>query len=381
MSSSCPVDTRRRPVDSNPVAALILGLGQMVRSLLRPVGPAAKLAIGAGRDLVRTRSELLAENALLRQQVIVLRRNIERPRLYRGDRVLLLALARLTPRWRESLHVVSPDTLLRWHRDLFKIIWRRRSWPKTPGNRLGPEVIELIQAMARDNVLWGAERIRGELLKLGIRVSKRTIQKYMRRVRPTGGCGQTWETFIRNHADGVWACDFLQLYDLLFRPIFAFFVVIHGTREVVHFNVTRCPTDAWVAQQLREATPFGDGPRYLVRDNDHKFGSRFAAVAEGTGIEIVKIPPRSPDLNPICERFLGSVRRECLDHVVILSERQLRRVLREYVEAYFNVARPHQGLNQNVPRAKSNHSGAPDEGKVVAIPILGGLHHDYQLAA
>ncbi|MCP5041003.1 MAG: transposase family protein [bacterium] len=235
--------------------------------------------------------------------------------------------------------------------------------------------------MAKQNVLWGAERIRGELLKLGVRVSKRTIQKYMRCVRPPGKRGQTWSTFIGNHSREVWACDFLQLYDALFRPIFAFFFVNHGTREVVHFNVTRYPTDAWVAQQLREATPFGARPEYLIRDNDEKLGSCFDAVAEMTGIEIVKIPPRSPNLNPICERFLGSVRRECLDHVLVLGERQLRRILREYVESYFNSARPHQGLSQRIPAATASRSVLQARGKVVALPLLGGLHHDYPLAA
>ena len=141
----------------------------------------------------------------------------------------------------------------------------------------------LIQTMAKRDVLWGAEWIRGELLKLGIRVSKRTIQKYMKDVRPRGKHGQTWGTFIANHSREVWACDFLQLYDVLFSPIFAFFFVVHGTREVVHFNVTRCPSDAWTAQQLREATPFCEGPTHLIRDNDDKFGKRFAAVAEALG--------------------------------------------------------------------------------------------------
>jgi transposase InsO family protein len=235
--------------------------------------------------------------------------------------------------------------------------------------------------MAVENVLWGAERIRGELLKLGIGVSKRTIQKYMREVRPPGESGQMWSTFIRNHTRDTWACDFLQHYDVLFRPIFAFFFVIHGTREVVHFNVTRHPTDAWAAHQLREATPFGDAPEYLVRDNDGKFGRKFDTVAGGTGVEVVKIPPRSPNLKAICERFLGSVRRECLDHVFILGERHMRSVLAEYVEAYFNVARPHQGLGQKTPVVNARRSASPDVAKVEATPVLGALHHDYQLAA
>ena len=154
------------------------------------------------------------------------------------------------------MHLVNPETLLRWHRDLFKVVWRPKSRPRGQSRRLAPEIVTLIQAMAKDNALWGAERIRGELLKLGIRVSKRTIQKYMRQVRPPdSSSGQTWATFIRNHTDDIWACDFLQLYDVFFRPIFAFFIVKHGSREVVHCGVTRSPTDEWAAQQLREATP------------------------------------------------------------------------------------------------------------------------------
>ncbi len=360
--------------------AVIGAVVRVVQRLLRPVRSAGEVGISVARDLTRTRSELLTENALLRQQIIVLRRSIRRPRLHHDDRLLLLILTRLCHRWRDALHLVNPETLLRWHRDLFKIVWRRKSRPRGQPKRLAPEIVTLIQAMAKDNVLWGAERIRGELLKLGIRVSKRTIQKTMRHVRPPGKRGQSWQTFIANHRREIWARDFLQLCDMLFRPIFAFFFVVHSTREVVHFNVTRCLSDAWAAQQLREATPYGDGPKYLIRDNDDKFGRRFDIVAEGTGIEVVKIPPRSPNLNPICERFLGSVRRECLNHVVILSERQLRRVLKAYVESYFNRARPHQGLWQAIPVAGSR-SVPKLGGKLVPFPILGGLHHDYRWAA
>jgi len=236
--------------------------------------------------------------------------------------------------------------------------------------------------MAVSNATWGAERIRGELLKLGIRVSKRTVQKYVRGARPTTDRGQTWKTFLENHTDDIWACDFLQLYDAWLRPIYAFFIVEHGSREVVHFNVTRSPSDEWVAQQLREATAWGEGPKYLIRDNDSKFGSKFDAVAEGTGIEVVRIPPRSPNLNSICERNLGSTRRECLDHVLIFNEDHLHRVLGEYVHTYFNVARPHQGLAQQIPHSVSRLSRTLNpSGEVIAKPVLGGLHHDYRRAA
>ena len=356
-------------------------LGQTLKTLLRPARTAAALAGAVTVDTFRPRSQLVAEIALLRQQILVLRRTApQRPRLQREDRLILVLLARLDSAWRDVLLVVTPDTLLRWHRGLFTLLWRGKSRRRGQFRRLRAEVIELIKAMAKANVLWGAERIRGELLKLGIRVSKRTVQKYIRSVRPRGDRGQTWGTFLRNHSHDIWACDFLQLYDAWFRPIYAFFIVRHGSREVVHCNVTRAPTDQWVAQQLREATPYGEGPRFLIRDNDGKFGSNFAAAAVGAAIDVVTIPPRSPNLNAICERFLGGLRRECLDHVLILGEDHLRRVLTEWV-GHFNGGRPHQGIRQRIPSRRQPPGRAEPLGSIVAFPVLGGLHHDYRRAA
>jgi len=176
--------------------------------------------------------------------------------------------------------------------------------------------------MAKDNRLWGAERIRGELLKVGIRGGFRTIQKYMRQVRPTRPRGQTWSTFLQTHSQQIWACDFLQVTDLFFRSLFAFFITLLHSRRVIHVVVTRSPTDVWTAQQQREATPYGQGPKYLIRDRDNKFGPSFARVAAISGIKILKTPYHAPRANAICERFLGSVRRECLDHLLILQEKQ-----------------------------------------------------------
>ena len=181
--------------------------------------------------------------------------------------------------------------------------------------------------MATENRLWGAERIGGELLKLDIQVCKRTIQKYMSNVRTPRPKGQRWATFLHNHAKDIWACDFLQVTDLFFRPLFAFFLVELKSRRVVHVGVTRSPADAWVAQQLREATPYGQAPKYLICDNDSKFGPCFARVAITSAIEILKTPYRAPRANAICERFMKSVRRECLNHLLILHEKQLQRVL------------------------------------------------------
>lgn len=235
--------------------------------------------------------------------------------------------------------------------------------------------------MAANNLLWGAERIRGELLKLDIRVSKRTIQKYMRHVRQKRPSGQTWKTFLRNHATEVWACDFLQVMDLFFRPLFAFFFIELASRKVIHVNVTRSPTDLWVAQHLREATPYGQTPKYLIWDNDDKFGPNVARVAATSGIKALRTPYRTPQANAVCERFLGSVRRECLDHFLILHEKQLSRLRRTYI-LYFNQTRPHQGLGQQIPDPPALSGPFPNHlNKVIAISVLSGLHHDYQRAA
>ncbi len=229
---------------------------------------------------------------------------------------------------------------------------------------MAAETTTPIRELAAAHRLWGADRIRDELLKRDIRVSKRTIQRYSRQARPPRRPGQTWSTFLRTHAGEIWACDFLPMTDLRFRPVFAFVIIALGSRRVVHGGVTRHPTDRWVAQQLREATPCDERPRFLIRDNDAKYGPRFARLANATG-----------------ERFLGSVRRECLDHVLILGEAHLRRVLRAYVGC-FNRARPHQGLGQARPAASAevDRKGA-DAGRMVAFPVLGGLHHDYRRAA
>jgi putative transposase len=341
----------------------------------------SSLPLGILADLVRSKSEVMAENALLRQQLIILKRQVKRPACTKRDRILLVLLARVVRAWKQALFIVQPETLLRWHRELFRLYWKRRSKASSHKPKVAAETIALIREMATKNRLWGAERIRGEFLKLGIRVSKRTIQKYLRNVRTPQPTGQKWATFLHNHAAQIWACDFLQVTDLFFRPLFAFFIIELKSRKVIHVGVTRSPTDSWVAQHLREATPYGQAPKYLIRDNDSKFGSCFARVATTSAIEILKTPFHTPRANAICERFLRSVRQECLDHLLILHEKQLQRVLNAYV-VYFNQARPHQGIRQQLPEpSRSSHSSHHAGDKVIAVPIVGGLHHDYQWVA
>lgn len=342
--------------------------------------PHSSPSFGFALDLTRSKSELLLENALLRQQLLILQRQVKKPCLTRPDCLSLLLLARRLPSWRQALLILKPETLLRWHREGFRLFWRFKTRTRRGRPRLGQELVTLIQQMASENPLWGAERIRGELLKLGLRVAKDTIQTYLRRRRPPRSPSQDWNTFLKNHAKDVWACDFLPVIDLFFRTVYVFFIIEFGSRRIVHFGVTRHPTDAWVAQQLREATPNGQAPRFLIRDNDSKFGQDFSFVASSTSIQVLRTPYRAPRTNAVCERFLGSVRRECLDHLLIMSEPQLYRVIKEYV-TFFNAARPHQGLGQQIPEQWGSRSGEQRDGKIVAFPVLNGLHHNYRRAA
>jgi len=346
----------------------------------RPCG----VARGLLADLVRTKGQLLAENAFLRQQLLVAARRVKKPQFRASERALLVTLAAMFSHWRDALVMVKPDTLLRWHREGFRLWWKWRSRRKPPGtSRLAPEVVHLIRRMAIENRLWGAERIRGELLKLGIAVAKRTVQRYLSKARITPPAGQRWSTFLRQQAAGIWACDFVGVRDLWFRCHYVFVVVHLEPRQLVHAASTMAPTVAWTVQQLRDLTPFGSRPKFLPHDNDGKFAASFDDVARGAGIRVIRTPVLAPTANAFVERFVGSLRRECLDHVLLIGEDHLQRVLIAY-RSYFNTARPHQGINQRRPSAFNSPPLSPHfvfGSTVEARSVLGGLHHDYRLAA
>ena len=349
-------------------------LRRRLATTTKPAEPA--MVTGTLADVVRGRPALVAENAFLRQQLLVLRRSVKRPRCTPTDRALLVLLASRVRAWRQALLIVRPETVLRWHRQGLRLVWRRTSRPRSsPQPKVATETIALIRAMAAAIRLWGAERIRGELRKLGIRVAKTTVQRHMRDARPPRRAGQPWATFLRNHALDIRACDFLPVTDRFFRQVFAFFVIELGSRRVAHVGVTRHPTDARVARQRREATPFDQRPRFPIRDNERTYGPTFARVAATSGITALRTACRAPGQNATCGRFLGSVRRECLDHVLVLGEAHLRRVLRECV-ASVNQERPHRGLRQRIPGDAAAFPVQPGGvGDVRAFPVLGGLHH------
>jgi putative transposase len=358
------------------IVTRICDVARRLWSRLAPL-PARVETLHVAADLCsRSRRELVVENATLRHQINVLRRGSGRPRLALADRLRLLLSATLLPSLRNAIVLVQPETVLKWHRAGYRLFWRHRSKARN-GPRLSADTIALIRDMAKDNRLWGAERIRGELLKLGIRVAERTVQKYMRGVRGKHG-GQDWGTFLSNHADGVRACNFIQAYDILFRQVYAFFIVHLGSRNGVYTAACRHPTEEWTAKQPRNATMDGEVPRILLRDRHDEHGASFNRVAQGVGMKVFKTAVRAPNMNAVADRFVKSARREMLDHLLALDDQHLARLMGEYKD-YFNEARPHQGVGQRVP---GRPALVADVTKPIVIkPVLGGLHHDYRRAA
>jgi putative transposase len=326
------------------------------------------------RLLLLPRSQLVLENLALRQQLAVLSRQRPRPPLRRRDRLFWIGLSKCWSGWRSALVVVQPETVVRWHQQGFRLWWRWKSRAKRVGRpALAKEIQALIPRMARENLTWGAPRIQAELRLLGQEVAEATVAKYRPRQRKPPS--QTWKTFLKNHAGTLASMDFFVVPTVTFRLLYVFLLLSHARRRVVHFHVTTTPTAAWVSRQLRHAFPFETAPRYLIRDRDGIYGAEVRRCLASLHIEEVVTAPRSPWQSPYVERMIGSNRRELLDHVIVLNEGQLRRLLSSYLN-YYHQARPHMGLGRNAPDPRAVEP--PERGRVVAEPMVGGLHHRYR---
>ncbi len=319
----------------------------------------------------KAQARLEAEILLLRHQLNVLRRQVSaKPKLTVADRLLFVWLYRLYPSVLSAITIIQPETVLRWHRSGFRLYWRWKSRSQGGRPRVPEEIRRLIREMSVANRLWVAPRIHGELLKLGIEVAQSTVAKYM--ARSGRGPSQTWKTFLRNHAEAIAAIDMCVVPTLAFDLLFAVLVLGHGRRQLLWFEVTRHPTAEWLARQITEAFPWVSAPTYLVRDNDGAYGHVLTCRVRAMGIRDRPISPGSPWQNGHVERLIGTLRRECLDHVLIIGTRHLRQVLALYA-AYYIQARTHLALQKDAPLRRA----VQRSGRIVAIPILSGLHHQY----
>jgi transposase InsO family protein len=328
------------------------------------------------RTWAHSRASLQLEILALRHQLEVLQRTRPRRlRLAKPDRWLWNLLARIWTGWRTALVIVKPETVIAWHRRGFRLWWVWRSGRRKGRPTVTADVRRLIRTMARANPGWGAPRIHGELLKLGIDVCQATVAKYMRRQRQPPS--QNWRTFLRNHIGQVVAADFFVVPTATYRLLFVLVLLAHDRRRIRHVAVTAHPTAAWTAQQLREAFPWDEAPRYLIHDRDHAFDS-LGILAKAMGIEEVLTAPRAPWQNAFVERFIGSARRECLDHMIVLNEAGLRKLMTLYC-SYYERSRTHLSLHKDTPIPRP--VTPPGDGAVVVIPEVGGLHHRYERRA
>ena len=336
-----------------------------------------KLLLVFLRAMLISKVQMAIENLVLRQQLAVCKQSVKRPKLRPRDRVFWVWISRCWWNWKSALIIVQPETVIRWHRQGFKLYWRWKSRAGKPGRpRIEREIRDLIRRMSRENPTWGAPRILSELLLLGYDVAEATVGKYL--VRSRKPPSQTWRTFLNNHVPDIAACDFFTLPTAMFRVLYVFIVLRHDRRKVVHFNVTTNPSAQWTAQQIVNAFPYADVPRFIIRDRDSIYGNYFKNRVKDMGIEQTPTAPRSPWQNPYCERVIGSIRRECLNHMIVLGERHLKRILTNYFD-YYHDSRPHLSLVRNSPIPREVEPRC--QGKVVSIPQVGGLHHRYLRAA
>ncbi len=326
---------------------------------------------------LKNQTELALENLALRQQLVILKRQRPHARLGRRDRLFWVSLSAIWQRWRESIIVIKPETVLRWHRKGLALYWTYLSKHGAAGRPgTAKDIRELVCKMANANPTWGSPRIHGELQKLGIKISERTVARLMPKQRKPPS--QTWRTFLDNHVKDLVSIDFFVVPTATFRILFVLVVLAHDRRRIVHFNVTEHPTARWTGEQMIQAFPDGTEPKYLLRDRDSIYGEEFRERIQAMGIEEIMAAPRSPWQNPFCERLIGSVRRDCLYHVIILEESHLRKILARYFD-YYHKYRTHLSLDKDAPERRPIQDAKL--GVVIEIPEVGGLHHHYERRA
>src|SRR5712672_1441335 len=330
-----------------------------------------RLIVWAVVDLFRSRAAIEAEILALRQQIIVLRRTAAKKQTFGAiDRLVFVGLYRLFPRVLDALAIVRPGTVVKWHRAGFRFYWHWKSRPQGGRPTVPLEIRRLIREMSIVNPLWGAPRIHGELLKLDIAIGQTSVAKYMARRR--GPPSQGWKTFLHNHADGIAAMVLFVVPTISFRLLYGLLIVGHRRRQIVWLGVTAHPTAECIANQITEAFGWERAPHYLIRDRDQAYGNVFIRRLRSMGIRDRPTSPRSPWQNGYAERLIGSIRRECLDHVVVFGERHLRHVLLSYLK-YYNEVRTHLSLEKDAPVSRA----VERVGSILCRPVLGGLHHQY----
>ena len=330
----------------------------------------------------RSRRDLLLENLALRQQLAILKRRHPQPLPAACDKLFWVMLRRIWPGWKRALVFVQPETVVRWHRDGFKLYW---TWLSRHRVRVGRKCVsrelrELIFRMVAENPTWGAPRIHGELKMLGFEISERSVLRWMRKAPRNPEPAKRWAAFLSNHREAIAAMDFFTVPTLTFGVLYCFFVIAHDRRRILHCNVTKHPSSAWVVQQLREAFPYDSAPGYLIFDRGTPFNDGVIETVKSFGIQPKQTSFRSPWQNGVAERWVGNCRRDLLDHVIVLNERHLKRLMNEYVR-YYHEDRTHLALGKATPAAREARENPGADRKVISMPRLGGLHHRYDLAA
>jgi hypothetical protein len=320
----------------------------------------------------KNKIQLVLEVIVLAKQLEIYQRTDPKLNIKRTDRIFFSLMKDLLSNWKERLFIVKPDTVIKWHRSAFKFYWRLKSKRKGGRPKVSREVIALIKQMANENPDWGAPRIHGELMKLGFNICESTVQRYMPKKRNRNN-SQSWKAFLQNHSKEIISIDFLTVPTVNFKLLYVLVVIEHHRRRLVYFNITKNPTAQWSLQQIRNLLmDYDTPPKYLIRDRDMKYGKLLGGRKNKFGIDEIMTAYRCPWQNGYVERVIGSIKRECLDHVIILDENHLRSILTDYF-TYYNKYRTHLGINKDSPEGRAVQS----EGEIYKVPVVNGLHHVY----